>query len=40
MKRDENITKIKLDKKYWVTPSKSLINDVISLLGEGTIKIR
>jgi DNA polymerase III subunit alpha len=40
MKREEEITKIKLDKKYWVTPSKSLINDVISLLGEGTIKIR
>ena len=40
MKRGEEITKIKLDRKYWVTPSKSLINDVEKLLGEGTIKIR
>ena len=40
MKREGNITKIKLDRKYWVTPSKSLINDVEALLGEDTIKIR
>lgn len=40
MKREGNITKIKLDRKYWVTPSKSLVNDVEALLGEDTIKIR
>lgn len=40
MKRDGNITKIKLDRKYWVTPSKSLVEDVELLLGEDTIKIR